>query len=100
MMYMVRKQLYIDDRHERDLKRRASELGVSEAELVRRALDAALGNEAVRRPLHSERDEAMRRLRERWRAPASSLIGRLDRDALYADRLERPARRVTTRCGT
>ena len=41
-MYMVRKQLYIEDEQELRLKRRAQELGVSEAEVVRRALDHAL----------------------------------------------------------
>ena len=39
---MVRKQLYISDEHERVLKARARELGVSEAELVRRMLDGLL----------------------------------------------------------
>lgn len=91
---MVRKQLYIDERHERDLKRRASELGVSEAELVRRALDAAFATGATARPLHPERAEAARRLRERWRAPSSHLIGRFERDGLYAERLDRIARRA------
>lgn len=41
-VYMVRKQLYISDEHERALKARAGELGVSEAELVRRLLDGLL----------------------------------------------------------
>jgi hypothetical protein len=41
-VYMVRKQLYISDEHERALKARARELGVSEAELVRRMLDGLL----------------------------------------------------------
>lgn len=36
---MIRKQLYIGEEHDRALKRRARELGVSEAELVRRLLD-------------------------------------------------------------
>jgi len=36
---MVRKQLYISDEHERALKTIARELGVSQAELVRRLLD-------------------------------------------------------------
>ncbi|CAN5735076.1 hypothetical protein BH20ACT12_BH20ACT12_17660 [soil metagenome] len=40
--YVVRKQLYISDEHERALKARARELGVSEAELVRRMLDDLL----------------------------------------------------------
>lgn len=97
---MVRKQLYIDERHERDLKRRASELGVSEAELVRRALDVALGSGAQRRPLHPERQEAIRRLRERWRAPTSTLTGPLDREALYADRVEGAARSAVAADGS
>jgi hypothetical protein len=39
---MTRKQLYIEEGQDRALKARAQELGVSEAELVRRALDDAL----------------------------------------------------------
>ena len=38
-VYVIKKQLYISDEHERALKARARELGVSEAELVRRMLD-------------------------------------------------------------
>ena len=41
-VYVDRKQLYISDEHERALKARAKELGVSEAELVRRMLDGLL----------------------------------------------------------
>lgn len=41
---MVRKQLYISEEHERALKARAREMGVSEAELVRRLLDRLLLN--------------------------------------------------------
>lgn len=39
---MIRKQLYLEEAQDRALKRRAQELGVSEAEVVRRALDQAL----------------------------------------------------------
>jgi hypothetical protein len=49
-MYMVRKQLYIDDEQERQLKARAEELGVSEAEIVRRLLDRGLFENAARNP--------------------------------------------------
>jgi hypothetical protein len=43
MMYTwLGKQLYISDEHERALKARARELGVSEAGLVRRMLDGLL----------------------------------------------------------
>jgi hypothetical protein len=44
-MTMIRKQLYIDPHQDALLKRKARELGLSEAELVRRALDAALGED-------------------------------------------------------
>jgi Zn-dependent peptidase ImmA (M78 family) len=49
-MYMVRKQLYIDDSQERQLKARAEELGVSEAEIVRRLLDRGLFESNPRSP--------------------------------------------------
>jgi len=42
---VIRKQLYISDQHERALKARARELGISEAELVRRMLDGLLLDE-------------------------------------------------------
>ena len=45
MYMMVRKQLYIEQGQERALKRRAKALGVSEADLVRQALDALLQGE-------------------------------------------------------
>ena len=41
-VYVVRKQLYISEEHERALKARAREFGISEAELVRRMLDGSL----------------------------------------------------------
>lgn len=39
---MIRKQLYIEKAQDKALKRRARELGVSEAEVMRRALDGML----------------------------------------------------------
>jgi hypothetical protein len=57
---VIRKQLYISDEHERALKARARELGVSEAELVRRMLDGLLlGREGEGLP-----EQALRR---HWR---------------------------------
>jgi hypothetical protein len=44
---MIRKQLYLEEAQNKALKQRAKELGVSEAELVRRALDSLLWNEPV-----------------------------------------------------
>ncbi len=39
---MIRKQVYISEAHERALKLKAGEMGISEAELVRRLLDRLL----------------------------------------------------------
>ena len=85
---MVRKQLYLEERQERALKRRAAETGLSEAELVRQALDATLGASAatVVRP---GRGEALERLRATWSAGRSRLEAPFDRAELYDERTER-----------
>ena len=41
-MVVKRKQLYLTEAQDRALKERAAALGISEAELVRRAVDAAV----------------------------------------------------------
>lgn len=46
---MVRKQLYIEEQQEQALKSRARELGVTEAEIVRDALDRLLAEPATPR---------------------------------------------------
>ena len=55
---MVRKQLYISEEHERALKARAREMGVSEAELVRGLLDRLLLNNEPGSALPFGRSEA------------------------------------------
>ena len=89
-VYMVRKQLYISDEHERALKARARELGVSEAELVRRMLDGllldgkggrGLAGAGAAEALEGFLEEADR-LAESHRFPEGY---RFDRDELYDD---------------
>jgi prevent-host-death family protein len=46
---MIRKQVYIEKRHDQMLKRRASQRGVTEAELIREALDGVEIGAGVRR---------------------------------------------------
>lgn len=86
---MIRKQLYIEPRQEEALKRRAHELGVSEAELVRRALDVALaGDPATLR--HPGRPRAAERLVATLDAIARTgtiAPDAYDREGLYADRI-------------
>ena len=89
---MVRKQLYISDEHERALKARARELGVSEAELVRRMLDGllldwegrgGLAGARAAQALESFLEEADR-LAESHSFPEGYLFSR---DELYEDRV-------------
>ena len=79
---MVRKQLYLEERHERALKRRAAATGLSEAELVRQALDAALAVPA-RAASRPGRADALERLHATWAAGRSKLVEPFDRTALY-----------------
>ncbi len=91
-VYMIRKQLYISDEHERALKARARELGVSEAELVRRLLDGLLlGGEGGSGLPKAGATEALEgfleeadRLAESHRFPEGY---RFDREELYEDRV-------------
>ena len=50
MPAMIRKQVYLDERHDRMLKRRATARGITEAEIIREALDStAVGAGGVSR---------------------------------------------------
>ena len=89
---MVRKQLYISDEHERALKARAKELGVSEAELVRRLLDGLLlggeGGSGLARAGAVEALEGFLEEADRLAESHSFPEGyRFDRDELHEDRV-------------
>ena len=49
-MFMSLKQLYIEDDQERRLQQRAQQLGISESEFVRRAIESALADEMLAPP--------------------------------------------------
>ena len=94
---MVRKQLYIEERQEQALKRRAKALGVSEADVVRQALDAMLGA-GRKAPVLPGHREALREVLERASQFAASGQGlpkqaRYRRDELYEERENRWGRR-------
>ena len=80
----VRKQLSVTPEQDRALKRRSQELGVSEAELVRRALDAAFADGPVTSVAGSPLDELLAHTREL--SDGRRLEGGWDREALYGDR--------------
>lgn len=89
MSRMIRKQIYIEPRQDAALKRRAAELGVSEAELIRRGITfVAFGPVG-----QSDRMEAWREIEafiESYRHRAVPQTGRdWTRDELYDERLQR-----------
>ena len=95
---MIRKQVYLDQRHERMLKRRARQRGVTEAEIIREALDRVeVGTSRVSRRSSSLAPAAgpkalafMRSLAAR--RPKGPAGRTWTREALYEDRIGRCAK--------
>jgi hypothetical protein len=87
MTTMVRKQVYIESEQEAQLKRRAAETGMSEAEIIRQALDWWLKDETRRLRAKQAWERARALMEERYtRGPAPG--GRTwTRDELYDERL-------------
>ncbi len=89
---MIRKQVYIEPRHERMLKRRARQRGVTEAEIIREALDGVETVAAVRR---REVDEAAARKALGFMRALGASLDRTPRgrgwtrESLYGDRISR-----------
>lgn len=83
----VRKQLYIEARQEKMLKRLSKELGVSETELIRQALDIVLarGRGPLSDPLAWEEERAF--IRERAKIPSLGGERVWSREELYHERL-------------
>ena len=89
---MVRKQVYIDPAQEQFLKARAKELGVTEAELIRSAIDI-LARLPARPRFDSEAWQAVvDSMDERGRLPSTGEGRTWTRDDLYEDRLGRFSR--------
>jgi hypothetical protein len=80
---MVRKQLYIDDAQERQLKARAQELGVSEAEIVRRLLDRGLFEGISRTPRSAAEEHVEAFLSRSKRIARKTRLMPYQRDDLY-----------------
>jgi hypothetical protein len=89
---MVRKQVYIEPRQEQMLKEAAAETGMTEAEIVRRAID-----------LWVESEEKRHRAQEAWKKARALIEERIaegpvpggrtwTREELYEERLNRYGR--------
>lgn len=80
---MVRKQLYIDDRQDQALAAEAERLGVTQAEIVRRAIDAWLSDASPesRRAAWKRAQKIMREIRAK--GPVEPLAQRWERGELH-----------------
>ncbi len=88
MSRMIRKQVYITPEQEAFLKRRSRELGVTEAELIRRAIDAFL-DEFVELPGSDAANATIYVMEERARIAEAQAARDWTREDLYAERLDR-----------
>jgi hypothetical protein len=91
MARMIRKQVYIEERQERTLKRRAKELGLTEAELIRRGIDA-LDRDPPRAPRPRRLEalaESERYIQKHRRMKVPQTGRRWTREELYEERLAR-----------
>jgi hypothetical protein len=92
---MVRKQIYIQRRQQAILRRLARALRVSEAELIRQALDAQVSaGSQPSRPDPEAWEQARRFMMAlHARGPLPRRTRRWTREELYEDRMSRYARR-------
>ncbi len=89
MSVMVRKQVYIKPQQEKLLKQRAAEMGVSEAEIIRQAIDHWLEKEARQRQAEKAWEKARALMEERYAQGAVPGERTWTRDELYEERLSR-----------
>jgi hypothetical protein len=92
MSEMVRKQIYISRRQQTLLKRLSKQRGISEAEIVRQAIDREAANASAQMPVSNEDSwqqavNFMRALRDR--ADQFTEPYHWNREELYAERLSR-----------
>ena len=89
---MIRKQVYIEPEQEELLKRRAKQLGISEAALIRQAIDR-LGAASDKPPAARQAwEEAKRVMQERMQLHVPQTGRSWTREEIYEERLARYSR--------
>ena len=95
MAEMVRKQIYIQERHERLLKRISRARGVSEAELIRQAIEReTVGERPLLTPDQEAWDKVLRFAKSRRVLHPSTRPYRWNRLDAYEEREKRFTRRA------
>jgi hypothetical protein len=94
MTQMVRKQIYIEKRQKAQLKRAAKARGLSEAELIRQAIDQKLSGSSGQAPRDPEAwDRALALMRSlQAQGPLPNRRRSWTRDQLYEERESRHGR--------
>ena len=92
MAQMIRKQIYIQKSQEERLKKIAESRGISEAEIIRRALENELRSMNVYRPAYDQ--EAWKRIIDFWaeldkRGSVEPHARDWKREDLYEERMKR-----------
>ena len=89
---MIRKQVYIEPEQDKLLKRRSKELGISEAALIRQAIDRldADGDESP--PNRQAWEEAKRVIQERTKLRVPQTERNWTCEEIYEERLSRYSR--------
>ncbi|MBI4763195.1 MAG: hypothetical protein HY787_01135 [Deltaproteobacteria bacterium] len=92
MAQMIRKQVYIEPRQEATLKRQAKRLGITEAEIIRKAIDSQLTHPVpgVRNLTAWEREKEF--IAERMSGKRLPRGRKFRREEAYQERLERYGR--------
>lgn len=93
MATMVRKQVYLEPRQDRQLKHWAEKTGKTEAEILRQALDDWLVSERQRREAQAAWEEVQAAIEERKTEPHVPEGRKWTREELYQERLDRYDRR-------
>lgn len=92
---MIRKQIYLDERHNEMVRKIAASRGISEAEVIRESIDAQGGRQTRRPTLDPKAWTRALKLMLSVR-PAKGRTGanrkKWKREELYEDRLKRDAR--------
>ena len=85
---MVRKQIYIRKRQEAMLKRLAKARGISEAEIIRQAIEHELGSAPTQPPVdsHTAWQELLAFLDARWQTTPVGESYRWSRPEIYTER--------------
>ncbi|MGD2158378.1 MAG: hypothetical protein PVG14_08360 [Anaerolineales bacterium] len=89
MTDMVRKQVYIEPRQDKLLKRWAEETGETEAEIFRQALDRWFTSEQQRREAQSAWEQVLAFIQDRANLGSVSGGRSWTREELYEERLNR-----------